>query len=968
MAKVAPIADENDRQDEAIVNETPALRLAAEDDAKPSQPDVTKEPSITSNEDEQVEKVATNERLSEVVAARNKAGKRTSRYSNAFGHTLSQQSVWSYSRISGASMAAEETSSQVKHRARCPPVVVKALARILESRVFSAMIMISIAIALVLPDLFEASQVATSMPLDIILCIVFVVFAVEWVGLICVDKNYPFSFFFWMDLIGTVTLIIDISFMLGPSASEPYSQIVGDKSQVDGNRGAVIARASRATRLGARAGRLSRVLKIVRFILPLLNSGSFVKLDERVEMAKVISFALNNALSVRVAFLTICVVVAVPTLNLFTHPEFDDSMVTWTMLMNRHADLFREAYDSNNVTSANEQKVRLISTAKELSVFYDDKDYGPFEICYGKLVDTEMHCQNQVLDLQKDFESIFSAPSRKRSVRVFKASSFQVNFDMHQTERAMAISTILLLIFVIVVMMTFALIVSNSIDVIALHPLEKILSVVRDRCAEIFKFTSLLDDMDIEKDRKTKASIPDSEDPSAGMASEFVLLELAVKKLANVAALTQKNEIKCETEEEKMQLAWNGTVTLPKTTVHDTATLHPPSDTTACSSETILGEDGKSSEKSIETNMWESVTDQIDIETLDGLRTAKLNTLAMVNQAKTAVSIYLLIEADGHWGQWVRQNVPEKSIVQFVNVLESNYQDNSFHNWAHGVDVTYTLSYFMALIHGKEFLTDVQMFSIKVAALAHDVGHFGVGNPYLIETGQELAVKYNDRSPLENMHCSKLFEILSDPETNLFKNLPIDVYKTARQGMIQAILHTDLIKHNEMLKEMGLLYQLNSDVCDAKNVKTLLQESPQNTQMVISAMLHLADVNNPMKPFEICKQWAYNMLEEFFAQGDLERAAGIPVNLLNDRDTVNKPNSQIGFIDFYICPYVEVMVNVFPELDSLAINLRDNIERWAALWKEESKPPADAVAKTDARIQKIAARCNDATREARSIA
>eukprot|EP00971_Amphidinium_carterae_P110114 2181230-Amphidinium_carterae.2 len=40
----------------------------------------------------------------------------------------------------------------------------------------------------------------------------------------------------------------------------------------------------------------------------------------------------------------------------------------------------------------------------------------------------------------------------------------------------------------------------------------------------------------------------------------------------------------------------------------------------------------------------------------------------------------------------------------------------------------------------------------------------GVNNQYLIETAHELAIKYNDRSPLENFHCSKLFEILSQPE------------------------------------------------------------------------------------------------------------------------------------------------------------------------------------------------------------
>ena len=41
-------------------------------------------------------------------------------------------------------------------------------------------------------------------------------------------------------------------------------------------------------------------------------------------------------------------------------------------------------------------------------------------------------------------------------------------------------------------------------------------------------------------------------------------------------------------------------------------------------------------------------------------------------------------------------------------------------------------------------------------------------NPFLVESRDKLAITYNDNSPLENMHCAKLFEICSDPATNAF--------------------------------------------------------------------------------------------------------------------------------------------------------------------------------------------------------
>ena len=46
-----------------------------------------------------------------------------------------------------------------------------------------------------------------------------------------------------------------------------------------------------------------------------------------------------------------------------------------------------------------------------------------------------------------------------------------------------------------------------------------------------------------------------------------------------------------------------------------------------------------------------------------------------------------------------------------------------------------------------------------VGALVHDVGHPGLNNNYQIMTNSPLAVRYNDRSVLENHHCSLAFTL-----------------------------------------------------------------------------------------------------------------------------------------------------------------------------------------------------------------
>ncbi|CAK9039592.1 unnamed protein product [Durusdinium trenchii] len=46
----------------------------------------------------------------------------------------------------------------------------------------------------------------------------------------------------------------------------------------------------------------------------------------------------------------------------------------------------------------------------------------------------------------------------------------------------------------------------------------------------------------------------------------------------------------------------------------------------------------------------------------------------------------------------------------------------------------------------------------------------------------------------------------------------------------------------------------------------------------------------------------------------MEKERGIPVQMLNDREKVNRPNSQVGFIEFVICPMAESITNIFPQV------------------------------------------------------
>jgi high affinity cGMP-specific 3',5'-cyclic phosphodiesterase 9 len=72
---------------------------------------------------------------------------------------------------------------------------------------------------------------------------------------------------------------------------------------------------------------------------------------------------------------------------------------------------------------------------------------------------------------------------------------------------------------------------------------------------------------------------------------------------------------------------------------------------------------------------------------------------------------------------------------------------------------------------------------------------------FQINAQTELALRYNDISPLENHHCSIAFRLLEEPESNIFRNLSPGTYKKVREGIIRCILATDMARHNEIVNQ-----------------------------------------------------------------------------------------------------------------------------------------------------------------------
>lgn len=212
-----------------------------------------------------------------------------------------------------------------------------------------------------------------------------------------------------------------------------------------------------------------------------------------------------------------------------------------------------------------------------------------------------------------------------------------------------------------------------------------------------------------------------------------------------------------------------------------------------------------------------------------------------------------------------------------------------------------------------------------------------------MNSGNDLALLYNDLSVLESHHAAFTFKLtLSDPRVNIFKNLDTQMYKLVRQSVIDMVLATEMTKHFEHLSKFvnvftkPLLKESGGgggglDTLDVTpvtptepDISTLI--TPDNVILVKRMLIKCADVSNPTRPLKLCVEWAKRIAEEYFRQTEEENARGLPVVMpMFDRKSCSIPKSQTGFTDYFVADMYEAwdgkscVNNLLKHLDTLFI-------------------------------------------------
>ncbi|KAI4465737.1 cyclic nucleotide phosphodiesterase [Holotrichia oblita] len=265
------------------------------------------------------------------------------------------------------------------------------------------------------------------------------------------------------------------------------------------------------------------------------------------------------------------------------------------------------------------------------------------------------------------------------------------------------------------------------------------------------------------------------------------------------------------------------------------------------------------------------------------------------------------------------------TLRNFLYEAYKNYNDVPFHNFRHCFCVAQMMYAITWAVDLPSKIGDLEVLILLTSSICHDLDHPGYNNIYQINAKTELAIRYNDISPLENHHCSVAFRILENEDCNIFKSFTNEDFKTVREGMIRSILATDMARHNEILLQFREM------------IPDFDYSNKAHVNLLCMVLIKVSDISNEARPMEVAEPWLDRLLQEFFKQSDAEKLEGLPVTPFMDREKITKPSSQCSFIGFVLLPLFEALGDLLTELQDFIVQpVRDALDYYRRL-NEASK-------------------------------
>merc|ERR1740121_77558 len=154
-----------------------------------------------------------------------------------------------------------------------------------------------------------------------------------------------------------------------------------------------------------------------------------------------------------------------------------------------------------------------------------------------------------------------------------------------------------------------------------------------------------------------------------------------------------------------------------------------------------------------------------------------------------------------------------------------------------------------------------------------------------------------------------------------------------------------MVDHGQILKtfkEKFCQQGIESPAVRTPKRSACLPESEPDAILLMQVALKCADLGHLTLGWDEHKWWVQCLEREFFAQGDREKALGLPTSFLMDLEKPGPTKTQVGFYNFVVMPLFTAFAHALPGTKAMLEGAAANLERWQAIDNEEAAKAAKA--------------------------
>ncbi|XP_055858465.1 probable 3',5'-cyclic phosphodiesterase pde-5 isoform X2 [Episyrphus balteatus] len=292
------------------------------------------------------------------------------------------------------------------------------------------------------------------------------------------------------------------------------------------------------------------------------------------------------------------------------------------------------------------------------------------------------------------------------------------------------------------------------------------------------------------------------------------------------------------------------------------------------------------------------------------------NPFAFDDMEKIGLSAHMFIDLFG------LRRFDKTSLIKFTLTIKKNYRRVPYHNWSHGFSVANTI--YSLVKKTSDVFRPIECLALYIGSLCHDLDHRGKNNKFMLDTESPLAGIYST-STMEHHHFNQTVTILQQDGHNIFAKLSSSEYKQV----------LGLIKHCILATDLALFFPYKTKLQNLIEEEKFTWSNHEHRLLIQAIAMTASDLSASAKPWEVQEKTVKVIFEEFYDQGDAERAAGrIPIPMMDRNQPEEQANSQVGFLMGICIPCYSLLYRLIPESKPLLDMCQKNLERWQKIAQE----------------------------------